>query len=74
MLDEIGVDVASQVALLFCLYDICPCRFFRLESDDDNSFLSLNYLLQLSSAPKGRIAVNNKKVDTASRYESFSSF
>ncbi|CAL9043568.1 unnamed protein product [Musa banksii] len=24
---------------------------------------------QLSSAPKGRIAVNNKKVDTASRYE-----
>jgi len=27
--------------------------------------------LQLSSAPKGRIAMNNKKVDNASRYFSF---
>lgn len=39
---------------------------YKLDADLISSFLDFS---QLSSAPKGRVAVNNKKVDNITRYK-----
>ena len=59
VLDEIGVDVASQV----CFLSTHGLQILSLNSDPtvSNSFVKM----QLSSAPKGRIGATNKKVDNS---------
>jgi hypothetical protein len=58
VLDEIGVDVASQVnySSAFSFYYTCKQLILNADFDVFN-------IIQLSSAPKGRIGASNKKAE-----------